>query len=74
MSNYKSSEIEINSKIYKWDEIYDALYYNHINNHYEIFSKIYATAMAAKRWNSFDNNKKKELLNLANLYIKWLFY
>lgn len=59
MSNYKSSEIEINSKKYKWDEIYDALYYNHINNHSEIFSKIYATAMAAKRWNSFDNSKKK---------------
>jgi deoxyribodipyrimidine photolyase-related protein len=73
MSNYKSSDITINNTIYKWDMIIDALYYNHINNYIEIFSKNYSTAIAAKRWTTFTNTKKKELLELSKMYIKWLY-
>jgi deoxyribodipyrimidine photolyase-related protein len=72
MSDYKSSEIEINDKKYKWDEIFDALYYNHINNYEDIFSKIYSTAMMTKRWREFSNERKKELIQKANFYINWL--
>ena len=73
MSNYKSSNITINNNVYKWDMIIDALYYNHINNYVEIFSKNYSTAIAAKRWKTFTNTKKKEILELSKMYIKWLF-
>ena len=68
----KASEIEINDKKYKWDEIFDALYYNHINNYEDIFSKIYSTAMMTKRWREFSNERKKELIQKANFYINWL--
>ena len=73
MSDYKSEEIFINEKIYKWNEILDALYYRLISNYSEEFSKIYSTASAVKRFNGFTTSKKNNLLNLANIYIKWIF-
>jgi deoxyribodipyrimidine photolyase-related protein len=73
MSNYKSSDIFIDEKIYKWNEIMDALYYRLISNYSDEFSKIYSTASAVKRFNGFTVSKKNNLLNLANIYIKWMF-
>ena len=73
MSNFKSSEIEVFDKKYKWDEIFDSLYYSHINNYSHIFEKIYSSASAVKRWNSFNSSKKKHILELSNLYIKWIY-
>ena len=72
MSDYKKQDILINQKNYKWNDIIDALYYRLILNYSTEFSKIYSTANAVKRYNSFTANKKKELLNLANMYIKWI--
>ena len=73
MSDYKSSEIEINNKKYKWDEIYDSLYYNHINNYSDKLEKIYSTALAVKRWKTkMTEDQKKEYLKIANMYINWI--
>jgi len=72
MSDYKSTEIEIDNKKYKWDEIYDGLYYNHINNYSNKMEKIYSTALAVKRWKTTSDEKKREHLKLAKLYINWI--
>lgn len=73
MSDYKTEEIELSNKKYKWNEIFDALYYKLIHDYSDEFSKIYSTATAVKRYNSFTNDKKKDLISLANIYIKWLY-
>lgn len=73
MSDYKSVDILVNEENYKWDEIIDALYYRLIWNYSDEFSKIYSTASAVKRFNGFTASKKNNLLNLANIYIKWIF-
>jgi deoxyribodipyrimidine photolyase-related protein len=72
MSDYKSSIIKIDAKEYKWDEIYDALYYKHINNNIDEFEKIYATASSVKRWKTFNADKKKRILELSKMYIDWV--
>lgn len=73
MSDYKSNScVKINNNIYKWDEIIDSLYWNHVNNYSNEFKKIYATASAVSKFNNFDSDKKKRLLELANIYIQWI--
>jgi deoxyribodipyrimidine photolyase-related protein len=73
MSDFKSCEIELNGEKYKWDDIIDSLYYKLISDYSAEFSKIYSTANSVKRFNSFTNDKRRDLLKLANIYIKWLF-
>ena len=74
MSDYKSEEcVHIDDKIYKWDEIMDGLYWNHIQTYSKEFEKIYSTASAVAMWNKFNIDKKKRLENLAKLYIKWIY-
>lgn len=73
MSDFKSCDISINDKLYKWNNIFDALYYRLIHNYSDDFSKIYSVANAVKRYNDFSDDKKKELMNLANLYINWIY-
>lgn len=73
MSDFKSQNIELDEKTYKWDEIFDSLYYKLVSDYQEELSKIYSTAPAVKRFNAFTPNRKKELLDLANVYIKWIF-
>ena len=73
MSDFKSSEITINNKKYKWDEIFDALYYNHINNYSKIFKSIYATAFSANRYNKFSEEKKNNIKKLSKMYLDWIF-
>jgi deoxyribodipyrimidine photolyase-related protein len=73
MSDYKSELcVKINSKEYKWDEIMNALYWSHIAKYSDEFKKIYATSSGVSRWEKFDGKKKKELIELANLYKKWI--
>jgi deoxyribodipyrimidine photolyase-related protein len=73
MSDFKTQEIELDGKNYKWNEIMDSLYYKLINDYSKEFSKIYSTANAVKRFNDFTNERKKNLLKMANDYIDWLF-
>ena len=70
MSDYKKSKIEINDKLYNWTDIFDSLYYNHINNYKDLFKNIYSTATAVRAWNNKKN--KKEYLELAEIYLKYI--
>ena len=73
MSDYKSqSNVIINKNTYKWDDIIDSLYWSHINKHSLEFKKIYATSSAVARYEKFDNNKKKNILELSNIYKNWI--
>jgi len=71
--NKVDNEIKLGNKIYKWDEIYDSLYYNHINNYSDKMGKIYSTAMMVKRWKNFSEEIRKDHIKVATLYIKSLF-
>ena len=73
MSDYKSDKcVKINNIEYKWDEILDSLYWAHVYKYSEEFKKIYATASAVSRFNKFDSSKKKNILELSNIYKKWI--
>ena len=73
MSNFKSSEIIIDNKKYKWDDIFDSLYYNHINKYSDKLKSIYSSASSANRWNKFDSKKKNEIFRLSKLYLNWIY-
>lgn len=75
MSNYGKNESVVKLKDgneYKWYDIWDALYYNLINKHYNIFKKIYATARNTYHWDNKDKSEKERLLKLAKLYLDYL--
>jgi len=73
MSDYKSEScVKIKNVVYKWDEVFDALYWYHIHNYSSEFKKIYATSSGVSRWEKFDSNKKKSIINLAKIYIEWI--
>jgi len=62
MSDYKKGE---------WCEIFDALYYNFINNHQKYLGKNYATSRQVAFWKKKSNDEKKIILNTANKYLKY---
>jgi deoxyribodipyrimidine photolyase-related protein len=73
MSDYKSTEcVKIGTLLYKWDAIMDALYWYHIYKYSNEFKKIYSTSSGASRWDKFNSDKKKEIINLAKIYISWI--
>ncbi len=41
MSNYKTHDIEINDEKYKWEDLFDWLYYNLIDTYSDKFKKKY---------------------------------
>ena len=55
-----------------WSDIWDALYYNFINKHQELFKKNYAIAQQVKNWNNKTDSEQKILIKKANDYIKEL--
>jgi len=67
MSTFKKSSLE-NS----WSDIWDALYYNFINKHQELFKKNYAIAQQVKNWNNKTDFEQKVIIKKANDYIKSL--
>lgn len=72
MSDYKSNQkITIESIEYSWTEILDSLYWSHINTYAKKFKSIYATASTVNKWKK--NPNQKNILQLANKYIKWLY-
>jgi deoxyribodipyrimidine photolyase-related protein len=60
MSDYKKD---------KWCDIWNALYYNFINEHQIILKKSYAYAQQVKYWNIKSNKEKNIIINIANNYI-----
>jgi len=61
MSNYKKGE---------WCKIFDALYYNFINDHQKILKNNYSTANSVNNWNRKTNLQKKEIIKIAKQHIK----
>ena len=75
MSNYTKDKSVVKLKDgneYKWDDIWDALYYNFINKHYDILKKIYATARNTYHWDNKSKEEQSRLLKLAKLYLEFL--
>jgi deoxyribodipyrimidine photolyase-related protein len=64
MSTYKRDK--------EWDIIWDALYYNFIDKHYDILKKNYAIAQQVKHWDNKSKNEQDEIKKIANKYIKEL--
>ena len=57
-----------------WGIVMDALYYNLINTYMdEGFDKIYSVATSVRTWKKFPNDKRKDILKVAQKYIKWLW-
>jgi len=57
---------------YKWDTIWDALYYNLINTHYIKFKKIYATARNVYHWDNKSKSEQQKLIKLAKMYLNYI--
>jgi deoxyribodipyrimidine photolyase-related protein len=74
MSNYKNNEsiVILKDVEYKWYDIWDALYYNLINKHYNIFKKQYYTARSTRHWDNKTKEEQHKLLSLAKLYLEYL--
>jgi deoxyribodipyrimidine photolyase-related protein len=73
MSDFKINSydvINMSSKNYYWNEIWDALYYNFIHKNESVLKKIYATAYAVAHWNKKSSSDKKHLIKIANDYLK----
>jgi len=66
MSTFKRSTTD------EWSDIWDALYYNFINKHQELFKKNYAIALQVKNWNNKTDSEQKIIIKKANDYIKSL--
>ncbi len=74
MSSYKKKrniykKIELDED-YEWYEVFDALYYNFINDNKKEFSKNYAIASSVSHWNNKNNKEQTKLLKIAKLYLK----
>jgi len=55
-----------------WTIIWDALYYNFINNNYDEIRSNYSTAFIAKHWKTMDTKKKNNMLKVSSEYLKYL--
>ncbi len=75
MSTYKSkkdiyTKIKLGSDEYEWFEVWDALYYNFINNNKKEFSKNYAIASSVGHWNRKSKREQSDLLRIAKNYLE----
>jgi deoxyribodipyrimidine photolyase-related protein len=60
MSDFKKDE---------WCIIWEALYYNFINNNKDMLKNNYSTAIMVKHWLNKSIKQKKELINIAKKYL-----
>lgn len=73
MSNFKQNQFEqiiLANQNYYWNEIWDALYYNFINDNKDILKKFYGTAYIVSHWNKKGKTEQKQIIKLAKLYLK----
>jgi deoxyribodipyrimidine photolyase-related protein len=66
MSTFKKNKND------SWSIIWDALYYNFINKHQDLFRKNYAIAQQVKNWDNKSDSEQKEIIKKANNFIKTL--
>jgi deoxyribodipyrimidine photolyase-related protein len=73
MSNYKKSDentkIKLGNEEYAWYEIWDALYYNFINENKTYLKSIYATANSVYILNKKAQKDKEKMFKIAKLYM-----
>jgi deoxyribodipyrimidine photolyase-related protein len=62
MSDYKNSD---------WFKIWDSLYWNFINKHKNVLSKIYSTAVQVKLLAKMTKDKLNNYLNIANKILRY---
>jgi deoxyribodipyrimidine photolyase-related protein len=55
-----------------WCDIWDALYYRFIYKNHDMLKKIYATARNVAHWDKKSKEEQNELLETAELYLKFL--
>jgi deoxyribodipyrimidine photolyase-related protein len=65
-SNYIRKMSNYNYKNSNWFELWDSLYWNFINKHKNILSKIYATAVQVRLLTNMTKEKLKNYLYIAN--------
>ena len=74
MSSYKKNKdaaiIKLENKDYYWYDVWDALYYNFINDNYKFLSKNYSTARSTVHWKNKSKTEQNKLIKLAKLYLK----
>lgn len=74
MSDYKKSDdydkIKLKNKYYEWYEVWDALYYNFLNEHKKYLKKIYSTAFMVKILENKSTSEKNKLFDIAREYLK----
>ena len=68
MSSYKLNSYPKIGDCY-WNEIWDALYYQFINDNIKMLGKIYAVARNVKHWKNKTVKQKKDLLDIAENYL-----
>ena len=64
------NKIKLGNEEYEWYDIWDALYYNFINDNKKEFSKNYAIASAVSHWNKKNKQEKNKLLDIAKKYLQ----
>lgn len=73
MSNYKKSDkntkIKLGDDEYTWYDIWNALYYNFINEHKNYLKSIYATANLVFILNKKSQKEKQKMFKIAKLYM-----
>jgi deoxyribodipyrimidine photolyase-related protein len=73
MSNEKwVGIIQLKSGEYNWDIVFDAVYYNFINQHQDYLKKNYSTSRQVAHWIKKSKKQKDELLTLAKEYLKFI--
>lgn len=75
MGNYEKDKsfITLDNKEYLWSDVWDALYYNFINKHYDLIKGNYFTSRNAYHWDKKSEKQKKEMLKTAKLYLDFIF-
>jgi deoxyribodipyrimidine photolyase-related protein len=66
---FSSSNYITKMSNYKRDDIWDSLYYNFINMHYDMLKKNYATAQQVKHWDNKTKKEQEETLKKAKDYL-----
>jgi deoxyribodipyrimidine photolyase-related protein len=74
MSSYKKTKnkynkIELGGIAYEWYEVWDALYYNFINENKTEFKKNYAISAQVKHWNNKSKSEQNKLKRVAKQYL-----
>lgn len=72
MSNFKQNQFDqliISNQYYYWNEVWDALYYNFINDNKDILKKFYSTGYVVAHWNKKGKTEQKRIIKLAKAYL-----